>query len=46
METMKIPGFTAETALYRSSNPYRSRLSPPIHEWRHATVVLSGFSEL
>jgi hypothetical protein len=28
MDTMNIPGFTAESALYRSSNPYRSRLSP------------------
>jgi hypothetical protein len=27
MDTMNIPGFTAETALYRSSNRYRSHLS-------------------
>ena len=28
MDTMNIPGFTAESALYRSSNRYRSHLSP------------------
>ena len=27
MSTINIPGFTAETALYRSGNSYRSHLS-------------------
>ena len=47
MKTINIAGFTAETALYRSRNPYRSHLSPSrSFEWRHATVVLPGFSGL